>query len=75
MIGKGRRLKSWKDVKVDDWVWIPWPGKEFGDIEHRLQQVSAKIGGHIQVRCESGALMEVVDCKECMKAVGLEVAR
>jgi hypothetical protein len=70
VIGKGRSLKSWKDVKEGAWLWVQWPAKELGEIELRLQKVEKKIKGGVMVKTESGALMEITNPKACMNTVG-----
>lgn len=71
MIGKGRTIKSWKDVKPGDWIWVPWPSDTWGDVEQRLQQVTKKVTGGVMVRTDSGAEMEVLNSKGCCFSLGV----
>jgi hypothetical protein len=65
MVGKGQRLKSWKNIKVGEHIWVEW-----WDYTHRLLPIKARIKGGIQVVTENGGLLDVTNPKSCYAVVG-----
>lgn len=61
---KGKQLQSFKDVKVDQWIYVNW-----WDDPYKLLPVRKKYKGYIIVETPNGGLLEVDNPKACWEAI------
>lgn len=71
MIGKGKQLKSWKDLdEKDTHVWVQWPSDTWGELRLKLLPISKRHKKGVWVRTEHGGELELTNPKSCVKVIG-----